>query len=168
MPAFRRAVPWVVDHGLEDAAAGLDDASGADVVHVARDENAVDANGAGDDQALAQHLGGVPPPPVARQHAVPDVAAGDGEVLIQFMANRRAPHHGTVDLGEQERVRYELREEIDPPAVEGKALHVVGPRHPVVVVQQEAEAVGLHVAMRGKRGGLVTEADGPEAQVAAQ
>ena len=46
---------------------------------------------AGDDQALAQDLGGVPPAPVRGAHAVPDVASRSPQAVVERETDRRAP-----------------------------------------------------------------------------
>lgn len=59
---------------LEHATAAFDRPCGCDIVVIARDQHASDADGTRDDHGLAQDLGGVPETPVCRQHAIAEVA----------------------------------------------------------------------------------------------
>ncbi len=79
----------VVDGGLVAAAGSFDDGGGPDVALVAGDERSVDADRAGDHEALSEDLGGVAAATVTGEHAVADVAALVREEVVSARGGSR-------------------------------------------------------------------------------
>jgi hypothetical protein len=72
-----------------------------DVVIEASDQDVVDAHGPGDDQRLAEHLGGVAPVSLPGDHAVADVATIGSQVVVEAVADRHSTDEVTVHGGEE-------------------------------------------------------------------
>ena len=94
--------------------------------HVTNDP--LDAAGAGDDQALAQDLGGVPTATVSGPDGVADVTALDAQEVVELEPDRRAPDHRPVDVGEQPRRLDPVGLQVATPAVVVHELHELGER----------------------------------------
>jgi RNA polymerase sigma-70 factor (ECF subfamily) len=160
VPALRRRP----GDRLQLPAARFDDGGRPGVVVVAVQQGLVDADGAGDDQALPQDLGRVPAPPETGQHAVANVAAPALELLVQLVPDRRPPDDRPADIGDQEGVWYPVVRHVEPPAAVVQHLQVAAPGQVRRVVEAEREIVRRHGLERVPEGGLVPRSQWPQAQ----
>src|SRR5690606_20979099 len=112
-PVAAQARAGDVDHVLQRPAVRLDGANRPDVVVVAGEQGPIDAERPSDDEGLPEDLRGAAAAAVLGDHAVADVAALAGEVLVQLVADRRAANDLAVHLGDEERGRDEPRAEVE-------------------------------------------------------
>src|SRR5262245_37439438 len=136
--AFRLVEIRPIDHIPKDAAVLFDRPDRADVVVVARHENATKATLVTSDlQCLTKNLGGIAPSPKFRNHDIADVSTDTIKKVIQRVPNRSAPDNVGTDERKQKRCRDMVRREVDALLLFGEHLEIPTKGHPVLIVVKE-------------------------------